>query len=157
MNCYNVSLLLGKRACRCRKEASAQQTMNLWVPCLVRRPVPSSKQEGPFPLSFGKGLKAPSSCQASGKRLAPRDFRRRAMSVVLNSFSRRGIAILGLTKAGNGFDRAARSLVFVFLSRPAIPAESSLRLDGRITVDSDRRRGTQSGLSMKKGRMWDHS
>nr|GEU44404.1 LOB domain-containing protein 12 [Tanacetum cinerariifolium] len=29
MNCYNVCLLLGKRACRCRKEASAQQTMNL--------------------------------------------------------------------------------------------------------------------------------
>ncbi|GJS76387.1 hypothetical protein Tco_0726268 [Tanacetum coccineum] len=29
----------------CRKEASAQQTMNLWVPCLVRRPVPSSKQK----------------------------------------------------------------------------------------------------------------
>ncbi|GJX82386.1 hypothetical protein Tco_0331867 [Tanacetum coccineum] len=45
MNCYNVCLLLGKRACRCRKEASAQQTMNLWVPCLVRRPVPSSKQK----------------------------------------------------------------------------------------------------------------
>ncbi|KAI3664364.1 hypothetical protein L1987_89891 [Smallanthus sonchifolius] len=45
----------------CRKEASAQQTMNLWVPCLVRRPVPSSKQAG-----------------------------------------RRGTAILGLTKAGNG-------------------------------------------------------
>ncbi|KAI3666691.1 hypothetical protein L1987_88786 [Smallanthus sonchifolius] len=46
---------------KCRKEASAQQTMNLWVPCLVRRPVPSSKQAG-----------------------------------------RRGTAILGLTKAGNG-------------------------------------------------------
>nr|GEX09166.1 zinc finger, CCHC-type [Tanacetum cinerariifolium] len=44
MNYYNVCLLLGKRAYRCRKEASTQQTMNLWVPCLVRRPVPSSKQ-----------------------------------------------------------------------------------------------------------------
>ncbi|KAI3794014.1 hypothetical protein L1987_36639 [Smallanthus sonchifolius] len=29
----------------CWKEASAQQTMNLWFPCLVRRPVPSSKQD----------------------------------------------------------------------------------------------------------------
>lgn len=39
------------------------------------------------------------------------------------------------------------SRVRLFLLSPK--DESSLRLDGRITVDSDRRRGTQSGLSMK--------
>ncbi|KAF3670891.1 hypothetical protein FXO38_06864 [Capsicum annuum] len=62
-----------------------------------------------------------------------------------------GSRLLSFAESGIADSRAARRLVFFFLLRPAIPAESSLRLDGRITVDSDRRRSIQSGLSMKGG------
>lgn len=56
-----VGLLLEKRACRCGKEASAQQTMNLWGPCLVRRPVlhpnrcQQSQVEGRAQIAFTRG------------------------------------------------------------------------------------------------------
>lgn len=34
---FSTAGIKEKRACRCRKEASAQQTMNLWLPSLVSR------------------------------------------------------------------------------------------------------------------------
>ncbi|KAF3635473.1 ATP synthase subunit alpha, chloroplastic [Capsicum annuum] len=56
-----------------------------------------------------------------------------------------GSRFLSFTESGIADSRAARSLVFVFISRLAIPAESLLQLDRRITVDSDRRHASNDG------------